>query len=494
MLNLCLRKGVTTAVWDPHELANVSGLEGMDYALLSAEEAPIRFLTLAPTCVPSAPGYEVAGADFDSDIIQDLLMRDDIHGSAELMTMQPLLSGNQRVIDIVNEALKSGKRVCGHGRGLEGRNLSAYAATGIQTDHELSSADDLIARLEAGMTVELRGSHEHLLPDFAKAILDLGHMPQTVTLCTDDVFADDLQERGALDRVMRQLIKQGLPPVWVYRAATLQAATQIGRTDLGHIAPGKRADIVLLSDLEDVRAQTVFKEGQLFDQNKDTITRSGSVAIPTPLAHSVNTKIFEASDFEIHAKGKKARIATLSKPRFPSWGERVVTIKNDTLHLPDDMIRLAVVNRHGENTPPRIAFLENWGDWRGTFATTVAHDSHNLSIFGKDPLDMALAANTLRKIGGGLVVVEQGEIVASLDLPIAGLISDQALETVAKDLGSVRSALDKLVTWQPPYLVFKALFGASLVCNIGPRLSDVGLVDPFEGKVLQSCILEIDPD
>ncbi|MDB9708102.1 adenine deaminase, partial [Planktotalea frisia] len=166
-------RGVTTALWDPHELANVAGMIGVDYACDAATGLPLRLLPLAPTCVPSAPNFEVSGGNFGLTEITTLLARPDIHGAAELMTMHQLLDGDARVQGIVAAGLASGKRVCGHGRGLGGGDLMAYAAAGVETDHELTSAADLMARLEAGMTVELRGSHAHLIPEFAEALIDL---------------------------------------------------------------------------------------------------------------------------------------------------------------------------------------------------------------------------------------------------------------------------------------------------------------------------------
>lgn len=479
-------RGVTTIVWDPHEFANVAGLAGVDYAIAAGRDLPLRFLTLAPTCVPSAPGYETSGADFDSKSIADLLNRDDIHGSAELMTMQPLLGGNPRVRGIVQAGLASGKMIGGHARGLSADQLAAYAAAGVQTDHELSSATDLIMRLEAGMTVEMRGSHGHLLPEFASALLELGHMPQTLTFCTDDVFPDDLHHHGGLDHMVRSMIGHGLPPWWAYKAATLNAATHLGRSDLGLIAPGRRADIVLMDDLASAKASLVITDGQVAAE-QGMLTQPASVyEPPARLMTSVSVAEAHANDFEIPASGNSATIRTLSKPRFPVWGERTVSVENGRLVLPDDMIRMAVINRHGRNTPMRVAFLENWGNWRGAFATTVSHDSHNLTVFGRDSNDMALAANTVRSSNGGMCVVARGEVLANLALPLAGLVNEEPLARTASEFAALRSALDGLVDWEPPYLVFKALFGASLVCNAGPRLSDVGLVDVFEEVVLET--------
>ncbi len=482
--------GVTTALWDPHELANVCGLAGVDYACAAALASPMRLLVLAPSCVPSAPGFEAAGADFDASVIADLLARDDVHGLAEMMTMQPLLSGDARVKGIVDAGLASGKRVCGHARGLTGRDLNAYAAAGVESDHELTSAADLIARLEVGLTVELRGSHEHLLPEFVAALNALGHLPQTVTLCTDDVFPDDLLHRGALDRLMRILIAEGLPVDWVWRAATLNAARQIGRPDLGLVAPGRRADLLLVSNLAEGTTETVLVNGRVVARQGALIDAPEPVALPAKLRQTVDLPPFVPQDFEIPARGPRARIATLIKPRFPEWGERLVSVENGALVLPEDMIRMSVSNRYGSGAPTRVAVLESWGRWRGAYAATVSHDGHNLTCFGREPTDLAVAANAVREMQGGLAVVERGKVVARLCLPTAGLISDAPLAEVAADFADLRQRLDRLVDWCPPLLVFKALFGASLVCNAGPRLSDMGLVDPFAGICRTGCVLE----
>ncbi|MCA0996741.1 adenine deaminase [Alloyangia pacifica] len=483
-------RGVTTALWDPHELANVVGEAGLDYACAAAKGLPLRLLPLVPTCVPSAPGFEASGGDFTPDTVARWLGRSDTHGAAELMTMQPLLEGDPRVSGIVQAGLQSGKRVCGHARGLTGGDLAGFAAAGVETDHELTGAADLMAKLEAGFTIELRGSHPHLLPELAEALLELGELPQTVTLCTDDIFPDDLAAKGGLDGVIRLLISCGLPPLWAYRAATLNAASRIGRPDLGLIAPGRRADLVLLSDVEAVTARAVIADGRLVAERGELAEPPAAVPVPATLAQTMRLDPIAAEDFEISAHGPQARIATLSKPRFPVWGERRVEVANGRLVLPDDMIRMGIVNRHGAGTPMRTAFLENWGDWRGAFASSVSHDSHNLTVFGRNPEDMAAAANAVRAAGGGLAVAAKGRVLSCLPLPVAGLISEAPLPQMARDFAALRATLDGLLTWEPPYLVFKALFGASLVCNAGPRLSDLGLVEVFEGTVLESCVLE----
>ena len=269
----------------------------------------------------------------------------------------------------------------------------------------------------------------------------------------------------------------------------MNAATRIGRPDLGLIAPGKRADVVILEDVEGVVAKAVVANGGLVSEGRHLKTAPSAIKPPAALTDSINLREILAEDFEIGASAASVRIATLSKPRFPEWGERVVPTRDGKLVLSDDMIRMAVINRYGRNTPVRVAFLENWGTWRGAFATTVSHDSHNVTVFGRDPEDMAVAANALRAAGGGLCAVAGRKVVAQVELPLGGLASDAPLDQVASDFAIVRDAMNKLVDWEPPYLVLKALFGASLVCNAGPRLSDVGIVDVFAERLLETPVL-----
>ncbi len=472
-----LPRGVTTVVWDPHEFANTCGLDGMDYALAAADACPLRILTLVPSCVPSAPGYETTGADFTADIVATLLARQDTHGIGEVMSMQAVLDNDERFRGIVQAGLNSGKRVCGHARGLVDESLNAYAAAGIETDHELTSADDLLKKLEAGLTVELRGSHDHLLPEFVDALNQLGFIPPTLTLCTDDVFVDDLLEKGGLDDVVRRLIGYGLDPVATLRAATFNAANRLGRPDLGLIAPGKRADITLFHDLQSLEARLTIANGEVVARDGMLSITNTAYAIPAALEQTMRTAHWSADQFRVAANGTTATVALIEKPRFTQWGKRELPVSNGFVTVADDLVVMAMINRFKPGAIPKIAYLGHWGSWNGAFATTVSHDSHNLTVFGGNEADIALAANTVAAMQGGMAVVCNGEVLAQLALPIAGLISEVSTSKLALKFQAIREAMDQVVTWQPPYLVFKACFGASLVCNAGPHLSDVGIVD-----------------
>ena len=482
--NAVLARGVTTLVWDPHEFGNVWGTTGVAWAVEQARRAPLRILVLAPSCVPSAPGLETSGADLEARALHDILAWPEIHGLAEVMDMQGVIDRQDRITAIVNEGLVSRKPVFGHARGLVGPDLNAFAAAGITSDHEVVSGEDLKGKLEAGFFVELRGSHDHLLPEFVRTLAEFDRLPPTLALCTDDVFPDELFDCGGLDDVVRRLAKYGMPPLEALRAATLNAAMRLGRHDLGAVAPGRRADLVVLESLRDFRANAVLFDGQPVSPSGD---RRDSLEHETSAGLSIAPVVPE--DFHVRSELRHVRVATIDNPRFTRWGEAVTDVLNDRVLLPADATLMAVINRHGAGSPPKLAYLRGWGKWKGAFCTTVSHDSHNLTVFGSNESDMATAANAVLEMKGGLAVAANGKITARLPLPVAGLVSDRPLSEVASGFRAVKTAMERVVPWNPPYLVFKACFGASLACNPGPHLTDLGIADAGTGKVLASPIL-----
>lgn len=479
-----LPRGVTTVVWDPHEFANVAGRAGMDYALAEAEAGPLRILPLVPSCVPSAPGFETGGADFDAEVIAALLADPRTHGLAEVMDMAAVIARAPRMRGIVQAALASGKPLNGHARSLAGADLQAYAAVGIGSDHELSSEADLTARIAAGLTVELRGSHDHLLPGFAQVLEALPQMPPTVTFCTDDVFPNDLLAKGGADQMLRRMIACGLSPFRALQAATLNGALRLGRGDLGLVAPGRRADLVVLDDLGTWQVRQVLRDGApvaaAAPRPAPAALRS-TMRCPPPRAD----EILPATDLP-----GPVRVATIDRPRFTAWGAAVAEVAGGRVQPPPGATLISVLHRHGQGAAaPRTGFLTGWGSWRGAFGTTVSHDCHNLTLFGADPADLAVAASALIDAGGGMVAVAGGQVRALLPLPVAGLVSEAPLPEVAAGFAAVVAAMDQIVDWAPPYLVFKALVGATLACNAGPHQTDLGIADPMAGRLLASPVL-----
>jgi len=484
-------RGVTTIVWDPHEFGNVHGVDGVRWAVKAIENLPLRAILLAPSCVPSAPGLERGGADFDATILADILSWPQVGGVAEIMNMRGVVERDPRMSGIVQAGLVSGKLVCGHARGLKDADLNAFMAAGVSSDHELVSGQDLMEKLRAGLTIELRGSHDHLLPEFVEALNALGHLPQTVTLCTDDVFPDDLLRGGGLDDVVRRLVRYGLKPEWALRAATLNAAQRLGRADLGLIAAGRRADIVIFEDLSDFAARQVIANGV-------AVAEGGRMLVDvlacdaTALEGSMKLPLREPDDFRVTSEGTKIRLATIDRPRFTQWGETEAAVKDGFVIPPQGVTMISVTHRHGKAEPvTRTGFLTGWGTWNGAFATTVSHDSHNLTVFGGNAEDMALAANAVIVTGGGMAVASGGKVTALLPLPLSGLVSSAPLKEVAEAFEELRAAVGKVVEWQPPYLVFKACFGATLACNIGPHQTDRGIADVLTGRVMESPVIAV---
>ncbi len=472
-------QGTTTVCWDPHEVGNVAGLDGIRWALEETKQLPLRFLTLAPSCVPSAPGLELAGAEFRSGEMATMLSWPNISGVAEVMNMRGVLERSEPMRGVVEAGLASGKRVCGHARGLEGTDLQAFVAAGIQSDHEITSGDDLLAKLRAGLTVELRGSHDYVLPGVIEALKTLPHLPQTLTICTDDVFPDDLVKDGAMSSVLRRLIGYGMRPIDAIRAATLNAAMWLNRYDLGLIAPGRRADIIILSDLEKIKVDRVYASGREVAKGDRLSEVIHGGARADAYRDTVKLGRLSAADFDIALPGmSEARVNTVVSPRFTKWGAASVTVRDGKLVLPDNMLLMAVVHRHGRKDPsPVIGILEDWGHWRGALATTISHDSHNLTVFGRNPADMAAAANAVIDAGGGMATAADGKVTALLALPVCGLLSDAPAHEVAGDFAKLRSAADAIADWMPPIRTFKAVVGASLACNPGPHVTDLGLTD-----------------
>ncbi|MDS7595303.1 adenine deaminase [Agrobacterium tumefaciens] len=484
-------RGVTTVVWDPHEFGNVHGVDGVRWAAKAIENLPLRAVLLAPSSVPSAPGLERAGADFDAAVLADMLAWPQIGGVAEIMNMRGVIERDPHMSGIVQAGLSSGKLLCGHARGLKGADLNAFMTAGVSSDHELVSADDLMEKLRAGLTIELRGSHDHLLPEFVVALNALGHLPQTVTLCTDDVFPDDLVNGGGLDDVVRRLVRYGLKPEWVLRAATLNAAQRLGRSDLGLIAAGRRADIVVFEDLGSFTARHVLASGKPVAE-KGVMLAAVPACDTAALEGSMKLPLRKPDDFRVASTGSRVRLATIDRPRFTQWGEVEADVQDGFVVPPDGATMISVTHRHGKaEAVTRTGFLTGWGKWNGAFATTVAHDSHNLTVFGGNAEDMAIAANAVIEAGGGMAAVSNGKVTALLTLPLSGLVSDAPLEEVAKAFEHLRAAVGDIVEWQPPYLVFKACFGATLACNIGPHQTDMGIADVLTGAVMESPVIAV---
>lgn len=490
--------GTTTAAWDPHELANVAGLDGVRWAVRASRNLPLRVLVLASSCVPSAPGLEVAGAEFGAAEIAEMLSWPEVAGIAEVMDMGGVLRADPRMAGVVGAGLASGKPVMGHARGLSGPALQGFAAAGISSDHEITSGADLIEKLRAGLTVELRGSHDYVLPEAVAALNALPAIPSTLVACTDDVLPDELVAKGGMRDVLARLVARGLDPVAALRCATLNAAIRLRRDDLGLVAPGRRADLIALSDLREMRVARTWASGH-------PVACEGALLAPVPraaadgaagLRGTVRVPALDAAAFVLRVPGVergRARLRAISGARFTRLVEAEVEVSAGRAAVPPGFSVLAAIHRHGRRPAvPAVALIHDWGEWRGALATTVAHDSHNLLVFGRDPADMAVAANAVIAADGGMAVARGGEVLEVLRLPVAGLLSELPPAETARAFARLRASADAVCDWQPPYRVFRAVTGASLACNAGPHLTDLGIADAASGGILDP-VLEAAP-
>lgn len=489
---IVVAQGTTTIFWDPHELANVLGVAGVRYAVDASRGLPLRVICAAPSSVPSTPGLEMSGADFGGQEMETMLAWPEVGGVAEVMDMHGVLNGSDRMLEILNAGLNSGKLIEGHARGLSGAQLQAYLAAGVTSDHELTSGADALEKLRAGLTLEIRGSHPYLLPEIVAALKTLPHLSSQVTVCTDDVPPDMLLEKGGIVALLNMLIEQGLPATDVLRMATLNAAIRLQRNDLGLIAAGRIADLVVFDSLKHLNARQVYVAGKLMAQDGKMLAPLNANPDVTAPRNTLQLQPRVADDFILKVPAIRHGQATLRHikgARFTQWGEKTVEVRDGNVQIPEGFSLIWVQHRHGRHqATPQLALLEGWGELRGAIATSYSHDSHNLVVLGRDPADMALAANTLITTGGGMALSQNDKILAQVAMPIAGMLSDLPASELAQQFKNLRAMSALIADWEPPYRVFKAIEGTCLACNAGPHLTDLGLTDGTTRQIVDPLI------
>ncbi|GAK25274.1 adenine deaminase [Serratia liquefaciens] len=489
---IVVAQGTTTIFWDPHELANVLGVEGVRYAVDASRGLPLRVICAAPSSVPSTPGLEMSGADFGGHEMETMLAWPEVGGVAEVMDMHGVLNGSERMLDILNAGLNSGKLIEGHARGLNGAQLQAYLAAGVTSDHELTSGADALEKLRAGLTLEIRGSHPYLLPEIVAALKTLPHLSSQVTVCTDDVPPDMLLQKGGIVALLNMLIEQGLSGTDVLRMATLNAAIRLQRNDLGLIAAGRIADLVVFDSLTQLSARQVYVAGKLMAQNGKMLTPLSANPKVTVPRDTLRLPPLAATDFILKVpaiRHGKATLRHIKGARFTQWNETTVEVRDGEVQIPDGFSLIWVQHRHGRHlATPQLALLEGWGELRGAIATSYSHDSHNLVVLGRDAADMARAANALIACGGGMALSQNGEILAQVAMPIAGMLSDLPAAELAQQFKKLRDLSAQIADWEPPYRVFKAIEGTCLACNAGPHLTDLGLTDGTTRQIVDPLI------
>jgi adenine deaminase len=471
---LLLARGTTTVVADPHEFANVLGAPGIEWFLDACAQVPLDVFVMVPSCVPASPLESARGPLGPADM-RGLLAKPGVLGIAEMMNFPAVIAGDEN--ELAKLALAPGGNVDGHAPGVLGAQLDAYLAAGIRTDHETTMWEEALERRRRGAWVLIReASNARNL----EALLELvrRHGPERCAFCTDDREPDMLLREGHLDQMCRVAVAHGIAAEDALVMASLHPALCHGLNDRGAIAPGYRADLVLLDDLEDFHPSLVIKGGEVVE------SAGAKVAVPDWLRTTVNIAPVSPEDFRVHARGTRVRVIELVPDQLLTFAREADPKTDDGAVVADparDLAKIAVIERHHATGRVGLGFVTGFGLQRGAFASTVAHDAHNIIVVGVDDDAMAACVARLAELGGGIVVVD-GERTVELPLPVAGLVSDAPAEEVVERLDAAHAALaDMGVGLGAPFMALSFL-GLSVIPSL--KLTDHGLVDVERGEVV----------
>ncbi len=493
-------RGVTGLIWDPHEIANVAGIAGIRWCIAAAQSVPMSIWIDAPSCVPST-SLETAGASLGVDELDRLLQHPAVIGVGELMSYPAVVGGDPQVLAKAFLGDRRGAVVDGHAPGVSGRELQAYLAAGVGSDHECTELEEARAKLRAGAFLKIRDGSatrnlEALLP-----LLTWQHADR-IGFVTDDRLPEHLLTEGGVDHLVRSAIARGVAPELAVRAATWNTARYFRLQRRGAVAPGYFADLIVIDDLARFSVRTVYQNGR-------HIAEAGQLAQPiqtggdraqsaapagsadagndTAVRHSVRIPPIKAADLELHATEPQVEVRCI-EPVPDQILTREVRLQPKVLNgtiVADperDIAKLVCVERHGKAGGIGVALVKGLGLLRGAIAGTVAHDHHNVLAAGVADEDIVLAIHRLGELGGGLVVVADGAVTAELALPIAGLLSDAPLQEVDTAMRAVDSAAADLGVAIPAPFMTLSFLGLPVIPEL--RLTDLGLIDVNAARVV----------
>jgi adenine deaminase len=472
--------GVTTVVTNPHEIANVLGLKGVLFMLEDAADLPLDTLITVPSCVPATP-LATSGASLEPSDLEALLEDPRVVGLGEVMDFRGVIQGSPRLMTELRTF--AGRPLDGHAPGVGGRDLNAYAATGIASDHECITVEEAREKLQAGMRIFLReGSVARNLRDLLPLVTPQNE--RRLCLCTDDRQPSDLLEEGSIDHLVRIAISEGVPPVTAIRMATLNPAEHFRLDDRGAVAPGRRADFVIFEDLQNPRPQRIYREGILAASGgKLTMTGQGS-GYSQAMSGTVRID-WSRVDFRLPAGTGRARVIGIRGGQLVTDHLLLEPSREKGRPVADpgrDLLKIAVIERHHASGRMGLGLVRGVGLCQGAIAGTVAHDHHNLVVIGADDLSMETAARAVAKIGGGLATAAGETVTALLPLPIAGLMSDQPAEKVRDQLGSLLASAREFGATLPDPFMTMSFMALEVIPSL--KLTDRGLVDVEEGRIV----------
>jgi len=477
--NVVIPHGVTTIIADPHEIANVTGTDGIDFMLQASEDIPLDVLLMLPSCVPATP-FENAGATLLDSHLEPFYSHPRVIGLGEVMDYPSVFYKDDKMLAKLLSARAKEKHIDGHAAGIDGDGINVYMAAGIKTDHECVTAEEALDRLRKGMYVMLReGSAAKDLVTLLKAVNE--NNARRCLFVTDDKHLDELIDDGSINYNVKTAIRQGLDPLLAIQMATLNAAECFGLKSKGAIAPGYEADLLIVNDLESIGIERVYKGGKLAAENGKVILSAKSKIVPSPsIIDSVNISSITAENLQMKMDDSSEANIIGIIPNMIVTEHLIenVDIKNGAFQInPEkDQLKIAVIERHNNTGNIGLGIIKGLGIKNGAVASTVAHDSHNIVAAGTSDEDILMAIECTSDMKGGLVVVQDGEMIAGLSLPIAGLMSDMGSGAIYENFSELNQALRQIgcsMTFNP----FITLSFLALPVIPELKLTDIGLFD-----------------
>lgn len=486
LAKICIAHGTTTIVADPHEIANVCGTDGIRFMLAASENIPMTVYIMLPSCVP-ATAFDEAGAVLEAEDLSSFYSYSRVLGLGELMNYPGVIAENESVMRKIRDAHTAGKIVNGHAPMLTGRNLDKYILSGINDDHECSSIEEALERLRKGQWIMIR---EGTAARNLESLLPLFDEPYShrCILVTDDKHPADIIKNGHIDSIIRKASELGKSVVTGIQMATIQAAQCFGLKGVGAIAPGYTANMLVLDSLDKVKISEVYYYGSKVSENGEAIYFENpriSNALKESVLSSFNMPSLSADCFHITPEEGKCRTIGIIPGQLITE-ELIYDIdfsKNNGIDTDRDILKIAVVERHHNTGHMGLGFIHGIGLKHGAIASSVSHDSHNLIIVGADEMDMAIAGNRIREIGGGNVVVSGGKVIAEMQLPIAGLMSNLSAEKVSAQNEEIRECVYELGVYHEIKPFMNMAF-VSLPVIPSLKMTTLGLVDVNTQKLV----------
>lgn len=486
-----LLHGVTSLIADPHEIANILGQAGIKFMIDSAQNIPFDFYFMLPSCVPSTP-FENSGAVLNSSDLKDFYSNSKVLGLAEVMDYPSVSNCNNDMINKLYDAISNNSIIDGHGAGLNTHSVNVYSTANIKTDHECATYEQLVDRVRRGIYVLMReGTVAKNLNDLIKGASIFNS--RRLCLCTDDKHIDDLAENGSIDTSIKICIEGGLAPEIAIQMATLNAAECYNLKNKGAIAPSYIADFIILDNLEEFKINSVYKNGKLVVSNNILITDIEYSNLCPNLSNSINLPTLTKDILKIDVKNKSTlNVIELIPNKLESNHLRLDISKlnfNDEFvssTTNDNLLKIAVIERHKNTGNIGLGVLKGLNIKSGAIATTIAHDSHNLIVCGTNDSDMLFAIQELKNINGGIIIVKDGKVLASVSLEIGGIITARKSNDVISDLNKLHDAL-KIIAPDINFNPFLTLSFLSLPVIPDIKITDKGLFDVKNFNFIDVC-------